>query len=101
MGSTGKKALRFANKTMPHTWVMGEQNSASIDFAGQLAGAHDHLYKPGKVEALPSPEVDAQAYTARDRIRRLARTAQGRDSTMRTDLQAAPYQPNGKRLTGS
>ena len=101
MGSVGKKLLRGANKTMPHTWVMGEQASASIDFAGQAAGAHDRLYKPRDVEAIPPPEVDNQALIARDRMRRTARAAAGRDSTVRTSPQGAPYQPTPKKLLGS
>lgn len=99
MGSLIKKHARRANKLQPHTWVMGEKASADIDLAGQLVGAHDANYKPEEVEPAPSPNVD-DAYIQRDRIRRMAKRAQGRDSTIRAGGTGAPYTGAPAKLLG-
>lgn len=101
MGSPLKKLTRFANKTMPHTWVMGESASAQYDLAGQLTGAHDRLYKPKDVTPPPRADVDQSGLIERDRQRRLARRAAGRDSTVRTGPGGAPYDGAPKTLLGS
>jgi len=95
--------LRFANKTMPHTWFMGSKESAQYDLAGQVFGAHDHLYKPEKVEPVPAIDPGADQTVERDRMRRMARRASGRDSTIRTGPQGAvaPYSAQPKSLLGS
>jgi hypothetical protein len=100
MGSIFKKANRLANKMQPHTWVMGEKASAGVDLGGQLVGAHDAYYQPEDIAAAPSPQVDDQAYVQRDRIRRMAKRAQGRDSTIRTGSTGAPYTGAPARLLG-
>lgn len=100
MGSVFKKAGKLANKMQPHTWVMGEEASRSVDFGGQLVGAHDDAYKPTDIEAAPSPVVDDQAYMQRDRIRRIARKAQGQQSTIRTSAASAPYTGTPAKLLG-
>lgn len=100
MGSFLKKATRFANKTQPHTWVMGEKASAKIDLAGQLTGAHDQYYQPETPEAAPDPMVDSQAYAERDRIRRRAKRAQGQPSTIRAGTMATPYTGQPASLLG-
>jgi hypothetical protein len=99
---------RVLNKTMPHTWVMGEKKSAQFDLAGQLTGAHDHLYKPDVVQPIPTDngagmDTEAAALVARDRARRMARRAAGLDSTIRTSPSgaAALYSPQPKSLLGS
>ncbi len=97
---------RFLNKTMPHTWIMGEKASAGLDFAGQLTGAHDHYYQPADVQPIPDNTADANtaAATAADRARRLAKRAAGLDSTIRTSpsgAAAALYNPQPKTLLGS
>lgn len=100
--------MGFAKKAVdalhPHTLILGRKKSAQFNLAGQLAGTYDDLYKPAKVEPIPSPSSPAaanDAYTARDFSRRLARRAQGRDSTVRTGPGGAPYDAAPKRLLGS
>lgn len=104
MGSSinglAKHGLRFGNKIMPHTWVLGSTQSRSIDLGGQVAGAYDNQYKPADVEAPASPIVDDDAYRARDRMRRLARKAQGQPSTIRAGL-TQPYTGQPESLLGS
>lgn len=108
MGSVGRKLTKFANKTMPHTWVMGEKASAQYDLAGQVFGAHDDLYKPKDAPAIPTDDgtgndAEAAALIARDRMRRMARRANGLDSTIRTSPTgaAALYTAQPKQLLGS
>jgi hypothetical protein len=100
MGSVFKKAGKLAGKMQPHSWVLGEKASKSLDFGGQLVGAYDDQYKPAEIEAAPTPIVDDQAYVQRDRIRRIAKKAQGRDSTIRTSSTAAPYTGAPAKLLG-
>jgi hypothetical protein len=93
---------RFLNKTQPHTWVMGEKQSAQFDFAGQATGAHDHLYKPANVQPIPTSDTDSAALVERDRMRRVAKRAAGLDSTIRTSPAGATlYNPQPKALLGS
>lgn len=66
------------------------------DTIGPLVG-NGHSAAPS---SLPSPMVDAEAYMARDRTRRMVRQAQGRDSTIRTTA-AQPYNATQKKLLGS
>lgn len=99
MGSLFKKSQRIVNKTMPHTWIMGERASAGIDLAGQVTGAHDDLYKPQDVEAPPAPNP-AGAYIERDRIRRRISKALGQSSTIRAGSLAQPYTGAPARLLG-
>lgn len=96
-----KKAVGFLEGLHPHSLLMGRKASASVNLAGQLAGSYDDLYKPAKVEAIPSPSNDTNAYAARDNTRRLARRAAGRDSTVRTGPGGAPYSAAPKTLLGS
>jgi len=100
MGSIIKKATKLGNKASPHTWVMGEKASAQYDLGGQLTGAHDERYQPEEIAAAPAPQVDDQAYVQRDRIRRMAKRAQGRDSTIRTGATGAPYTGAPAKLLG-
>jgi len=100
MGSIFKKATKFANSASPHTWVVGKKASASMDFGGQALGVHDDRYQPEDIAAAPSPQVDDQAYVQRDRIRRMAKKAQGRDSTVRTGSTGAPYTGQPAKLLG-
>lgn len=101
MGSPLKKLLRFSNKIQPHSLLMGEKASAQYDLAGQLAGAHDHLYKPKNVAPPPVANDTQTGVVERDRMRRMARRAQGRDSTVRTGPGGAPYDAAPKTLLGS
>jgi len=99
MGSSVKRAFqdpvgRLAGK------AFGKKTFSSIDLGGQVLGQYDNLYKPGDVETPSSPIVDDQAYLARERFRRLARRAQGQQSTIRTGL-AVPYSGQPKSLLGS
>lgn len=80
--------------------VFGKKTFASLDPGGQILGQYDSLYKPEDVQAPASPIVDAEAYQQRDRIRRIARRAQGRDSTIRTNL-TAPATGQPATLLGS
>lgn len=100
MGSPLRKLTKLANKTMPHTWIMGERASAGVDLAGQLTGAHDALYKPAAIAPAPALNTDA-AYLQRDRVRRMAQRAQGQASTIRTSSTGAPYTGAPKQLLGS
>lgn len=97
-----QKGLAFGNKMNPHTWALGERQSAAMDLGGQIAGAHDDLYKPKAVADIPSPIVDSAAFTERDQARRLAKKANGRDSTIRTSPAGATlYSAQPKTLLGS
>lgn len=91
ISNLAKKGLRFGNSIMPHTWVLGKKASMGMDLGGQVAGAYDDQYKPTDIEAAPSPINDAEAYTQRDRVRRVAKKAQGVSSTIRTGGTGAPY----------
>ena len=54
------------------------------------------------IRSAPSPSgIDSSSYLARDQIRRLARRAQGIDSTIRTSSTGAPYTAQPKTLLGS
>jgi hypothetical protein len=97
-----QKGLAFGNKLNPHTWALGERQSAAMDLGGQVAGAHDDLYKPKDIAAAPSADTSVDAYTQRDFARRLAKRASGRDSTIRTSpAGAALYSAQPKSLLGS
>lgn len=96
-----KKAVGFLESLHPHSLAMGRKASASMNLAGQVAGSYDDLYKPAKVEAIPSPTTATNAYEQRDNTRRLARRATGRDSTVRTGPGGAPYSAAPKQLLGS
>ena len=98
MGNAVKKLARLGNK--PNEWLFGKKTARSIDFGGQVLSAYDSDYKPEDVAAPPSPIVDADAYTQRDRIRRTARRAMGRDSTIRTSPTGAPYTGQPATLLG-
>lgn len=100
MGSSVKKAFqdpvgRLAGK------AFGKKTFSSIDLGGQILGQYDDLYKP---ENVPAPEsaavIEAGAYEQRDRIRRIARKAQGQASTIRTSSTAEPYTGAPARLLG-
>ena len=91
MGSPIKKLARISNQFQPHTLILGKKVSAGMDLAGQALGAYDANYQPTDVAAPPSPVNDAPAYTARDRIRRMAKRASGQQSTIRTGGPGAPY----------
>lgn len=93
--------LRFANKTMPHSWFMSDKDSAKLDLGGQLFGAHDRNYRPKEVEPIPQIDMGSESNIERDRMRRTARRAAGRDSTIRTSSQGAPYSSAPKSLLGS
>lgn len=101
MGSLIKKAARLGNKASPHTWIVGSKASAKMDFGGQILGAWDRYYQPETPDAPPSPIVDNEAYVQRDRIRRMAKKAQGRDSTIRAGSLARPYTDSPASLLGS
>lgn len=96
-----KNALQFGSKTHPHSWFLDKKTNASTDLGGQLTGAYDDLYKVKDQEPIPSPSVDNAAFTERDRTRRLAKRANGRDSTIRTSPQGAAYSGAPKSLLGS
>lgn len=97
-----KKALHLADGRWIGQAVLGKKVASSIDLAGQIVGDYDKLYKPKDVQDIPSPISDSAAFTARDQARRLARKANGRDSTIRTSpAGAALYSPQPKTLLGS
>ena len=96
-----KKAVGFLEGLHPHSLALGRKKSASMNLAGQLAGSYDDLYKPAEVEAIPYQDSTASAFTQRDRTRRLASRAMGRDSTIRTGPGGAPYSAAPKSLLGS
>lgn len=81
--------------------LLGDKTFSQLDLGGQVAGVYDDLYKPEKIEPIPTPNIDASANVERDRARRLARKAAGRDSTIRTSSQGAPYSGAPKSLLGS
>ena len=90
MGSNIKKAFqdpvgRLAGK------AFGKKTFSGLDLGGQILGQYDDLYKPEDIAAAPSPENSADAYTQRDRIRRVAKKAMGQQSTIRTGGTGAPY----------
>lgn len=100
MGSIFKKALqdpvgKLAGK------AFGQKTFAGLDLGGQVLGQYDNLYKPADIPAAPSQiNNDASAYEARDRIRRIAKRAQGIDSTVRTSSAGAPYTGQPTALLG-
>lgn len=100
MGSAVKGLLRLGNNVSPHTWVLGKKASAGMDLGGQAFGAYDDQYKPADVVAPPTPINDNAAYQARDRVRRVAKKAQGIDSTVKTSPTGAPYTGTPSRLLG-
>lgn len=100
MGSLVKKAARLGNAVSPHTWVLGKKASMGMDFGGQVLGAYDEQYKPEDIAPAPSTINDASAYTQRDRVRRIARKAQGQGSTIRTGGTGAPYTGAPSTLLG-
>jgi hypothetical protein len=90
MGKAVKGLLRLGNK--PNELLFGKKTARSIDLGGQLFGAYNSDYKPEDVTPPPSPiDATTDAFTARDRVRRTARRALGRDSTIRTSPTGAPY----------
>lgn len=100
MGTIFKKALqdpvgRVAGK------AFGQKTFSGLDLGGQILGQYDNLYKPADIAAAPSPSTDAPAYEARDRIRRMAKRAQGIDSTVRTSSAGAPYTGQPASLLGA
>ncbi len=57
--------------------------------------------RPETIDAAPSPAgIEGDAYQARDRIRRMARKAQGQPSTIRTGATGAPYTGAPSKLLG-
>lgn len=100
MGDSVKPQLRRNNQLMPHTWALGQKKSADYDLAGQAFGAHDARYKPEEQPAIPFTPTLPAATAARDYTRRLARRANGLDSTIRASS-AEPYSAAPKALLGS
>jgi len=101
MGTLIKKAARAGNAVSPHTLILGKKVSAGMDLGGQALGAYDANYQPTDIPAAPSPVTsDAPAYEARDRIRRIAKRAQGVGSTVRTSSAGAPYTGQPASLLG-
>jgi hypothetical protein len=98
MGNAVKGLLRLGNK--PNELLFGKKTARSMDLGGQVFGAYNSDYKPDEVATAPSPIVDADAYAARDRTRRMAKRALGRDSTIRTSPTGAPYTGEPARLLG-
>ena len=89
MGAAKKLLQDPVGKLAGH--VFGKKTFSGIDLGGQVLGQYDSLYKPTDVQAAPSPIVDDQAYAARDRVRRIAKKAQGLQSTIHTSSTGAPY----------
>lgn len=84
--------------------AFGKKTFSSIDLGGQVLGQYDDLYKPADVSADPPPSpiaADTEAYAQRDRIRRIAKKAQGQQSTIRTSSTGAPYTGAPATLLGS
>jgi hypothetical protein len=96
-----KSFLKFTAKTSGLRALVGGEQFGNMDLAGQVFGVYDDRYKPKEVDATPSASVETQAYAARDNMRRLARRATGRDSTVRTGPGGAPYSAAPKSLLGS
>jgi|SRR5881396_255138 len=97
-----KKALQFASKTQPHSWFLDKKTNASIDLGGQITGAYDDIYKVKDPEAIPTASTDGAASSQADFARRLAKKANGRDSTIRTSPAGALYGGSpAKSLLGS
>lgn len=98
-----KGFLGFTHKTDALRYILGKQQSAKVDLAGNLAGVYDYMYKPKAVQPIPTDNVDAAAATEADRQRRLAKKAAGLDSTIRTSPSGAAslYSAQPKSLLGS
>lgn len=71
-----------------------------FDVVGNVLGLNKHGGGGGDDNAIPGPYMDPEAYLERDRQRRLAKRAQGQESTIRTSV-ASPYNPQPKSLLGS
>jgi hypothetical protein len=94
--------LNFTGKTSGLRALVGGDQFANMDLAGQAAGVYDDKYKPKDVQPVPSADVDAAAMIERDRVRRLAKQANGIDSTIRTSPAGATlYSAQPKTLLGS
>lgn len=100
MGTLLKKAARDPVGRVAGK-VFGQKTFSGLDLGGQILGQYDNLYKPEDIAAAPSPINDAPAYEARDRIRRIAKKAQGVSSTVRTSSAGAPYTGQPVSLLGS
>lgn len=96
-----KKAVAFGSKLNPHSWFLDKRTNASTDFAGQVSGAYDDLYKPKAVAPIPNVDTTQPSYDAADIARRLAKKANGIDSTIRTSPAGALYTAQPKALLGS
>lgn len=89
-----------------HRWIgkaiLGKKVASQVDLGGQLMGDYNSLYKPANVPAIPATGTDTAALVERDRMRRLAKQANGIDSTIRTSPAGATlYSPQPKTLLGS
>lgn len=71
-----------------------------FDVVGNVLGLNKRGGGGGDDNQIPGPFMDPEAYLARDRLRRLAKKAQGQESTIRTSV-ASPYNPTPKQLLGS
>lgn len=97
-----KGFLKATAKTSGIRALVGDKAFGNMDLAGQLAGVYDDRYKVKDPEAIPSPVADAAApFAAADNVRRLAKRAAGRDSTIRTSPAGALYTAQPKALLGS
>jgi len=100
--SDPRNSLRIADGRWIGESVLGKKAFSNIDLAGQVIGQYDSMYKPKEVQDIPSPITDSAEFTARDQARRLAKKANGRDSTIRTSPAGATlYSAQPKALLGS
>ena len=98
-----KKALHLADGRWIGQAVLGKKFAASIDPAGQVVGDYDNLYKVKPIAPIPQvADAAGSTVNAADIARRLAKAAQGRDSTIRTSPAGALYPTTpGPLLLGS
>jgi hypothetical protein len=98
-----KSFLKFQAKTSGIRALVGDKQFGTMDLAGQLAGVYDDRYKVKPIEPIPtdSPADQNAPGQAADFARRLARKANGRDSTIRTSPAGALYTATPKTLLGS
>lgn len=98
MGKVVKTLGRFGNK--PNEWIFGKKLGRKFDPAGRALGIYKEPAAAAPEPEAPSPVTDDMGIIARNRMRRVAKKAQGAASTIRTGATGAPYTGAPSKLLG-